>query len=126
MIFCLSCGLALAGWAISETCGQAPATKISTLSKTDVFEPPKLIQSAPPEYPSLARQMEKSGTVTIAIVVGTDGKVSKADIVSSTNPIFNDAALKAVKRWVFSPAKKNGKLVAISFTVPVIFDLRRR
>jgi outer membrane biosynthesis protein TonB len=71
VIFCVSCGLALAGWGTSETHGQAPATKTTTLSKADAFEPPKLIQSTPPEYPSLARQMEKSGTVTIAVVVGT-------------------------------------------------------
>ena len=59
----------------------------------------------------------------MGIIINESGAVAAAKIVSSSDPIFETAALEAVKLWRFAPAKKNGQPVAMSYTVPVIFQL---
>jgi len=128
-------GLSLAGaiWAVpdlkaaAETQGAAAGTNPTGSAKPDVFEVPKLIKGATPEYPDLARELGKSGSVVVAVVIGANGKVAKATVVSSTDTIFEPAALAAVKQWVFAPGKKNGKPVAVAYTTPpIVFNLRTR
>jgi protein TonB len=39
-------------------------------------------------------------------------------------PVLDDAAIKAVRQWVFKPALSNNKPVAVWVAVPVKFALR--
>lgn len=76
-----------------------------------------------PDYPEAAKKAKLEGSVDVDLVVGSDGKVERAEIQNSTNEIFNEAALSAVRRWEFSPALEEGKPVASGMTVPVVFQL---
>ena len=76
-----------------------------------------------PEYPEAAKKAKLEGIVDVDLVVGADGKVERAEIQNSTNEVFNEAALSAVRRWTFSPALEEGKPVASGLTVPVVFQL---
>src|SRR5215813_11603009 len=64
----------------------------------------KAIQSPPPAYPPFARQISLTGTVKIKAVVSPDGKVTQVEVVGG-HPVFVDAAVDAVKKWKYSPAK---------------------
>ncbi|NNU15202.1 energy transducer TonB [Parvularcula sp. ZS-1/3] len=67
---------------------------------------PALVKAVPPEYPRAAERRDLEGEVIVSIVVGDDGSVSSATVVSATPPgIFDTAATRAVQRWKFEPGK---------------------
>jgi len=88
-----------------------------------VEELPEAISKAQPEYPDIARQSSMEGTVIVQALVGKDGKVKDTKVVKSV-PVLDDAAVAAVKRWVFKPALSNNKPVAVWVAVPVKFSLQ--
>jgi TonB family protein len=75
-----------------------------------------------PEYPDVPRNAGMEGKVMVQIYVGLDGKVHRAHVVGKAS-IFDEAALSAVRQWVFTPAKANGHPVAVWMAVPVVFRL---
>ncbi|MGH7727152.1 MAG: TonB family protein [Candidatus Eiseniibacteriota bacterium] len=87
-----------------------------------VEELPEAITRVSPEYPDIARQSNMEGTVVVQALVGKDGKVKDTRVVKSV-PVLDDAAVSAVKRWVFKPALSNNKPVAVWVAVPVKFSL---
>ena len=56
-----------------------------------------------PVYPELARKMNITGSVKIAVVVAPNGTVKDAKIVGG-HPVLANAALDAVRKWRFEPA----------------------
>lgn len=76
-----------------------------------------------PKYPEAARAIGASGRVVIRVLVGTDGTVKEASILSSFgNPACEAAALDAAKQWEFNPATKDGVPFEQKATIP--FDFR--
>jgi len=99
-------------------------TSIKTLSEEDAYEAPRLVQNVTPSYPDEAIKRGVSGRVSVGVIIDKEGLVSTAKIISSSDPVFEMAALEAVRQWRFTPAKKNGNLIKVSLTVPVVFDLK--
>jgi protein TonB len=87
-----------------------------------VEEFPQAITKVTPDYPDLARQSSMEGQVVVQALVGKDGRVKDTRIVKS-NPVFDQAAEKAVKQYVFKPALSNNKPVAVWVAVPIRFVL---
>jgi periplasmic protein TonB len=85
--------------------------------------PPKKIRDVPPRYPVVAQQARIEGTVIIEAVIGVDGHVQSARSLRRT-PFLEDAALEAVRQWVFTPTRLNGEAVPVVMTVTVSFQLR--
>ena len=52
------------------------------------------------------------GKVFVLFMVSTEGRVEKPRIQTSTDPIFNEACLRAIRKWTFEPGTKNGKPVS--------------
>ena len=76
-----------------------------------------------PEYPSALRQAGVTGDALIEFTVTTDGTVVGAKVMKATNALFAEAALAAVSRWQFTPAKLNGKPVNRVMQQPITFSL---
>jgi protein TonB len=87
-----------------------------------VEELPEAITRPSPEYPDLARSAGVDGTVMVQALVGKDGRVKDTKVVKSI-PMLDEAAVKAVRQWVFKPALSNNKPVAVWVAVPVKFTL---
>ena len=87
-----------------------------------VEELPEAITKVNPSYPDLARQSGMEGRVIIQALVGKDGRVKDTKVVKSV-PVFDDAAVSAVRQWVFKPALSNNRPVAVWVAVPVVFSL---
>ena len=64
----------------------------------------RAIEKPAPQYPQLARQLKLSGTVRIKAVIAPDGQVKQAEVLGG-HPVLADAALSALKRWKYAPAK---------------------
>jgi periplasmic protein TonB len=75
-----------------------------------------------PAYPPLARQARISGTVRMSAVIATDGKISSLRVLSG-HPLLVNAAVDAVKRWVYSPTLLNGVPVEVITDITVTFTL---
>ena len=56
-----------------------------------------------PVYPDLARRMNITGVVKIAVTVSTNGSVKNAKVIGG-HPVLASAALDAVKKWRFEAA----------------------
>lgn len=78
-----------------------------------------------PSYPPLARRMGEEGRVMLRVYVEASGLPSKVEIrTSSGSERLDQAALEAVKRWKFVPAKQGDKAVPAHVVVPISFNLR--
>ncbi len=81
------------------------------------------VKRVTPKYPEAARAIGASGRVVIRVLVGVDGKVQEATILSSFgNPACEAAALAAAEQWEFNPATKDGVSFEQKATIP--FDFR--
>jgi TonB family protein len=69
-------------------------------------EPLILAHQVEPEFPvAIVRRLQK-GSVLIRFEVQTDGSVSGAEVVKTSNPRLNSAALQAVNQWRFQPLQQ--------------------
>jgi len=83
---------------------------------------PKIVHSVAPVYPELAIQARIRGTVVLEAQVGADGRVMSVKVVNST-PVFEEAAVEAVKQWRYAPLLLNGTPTPFILTVTVNFNL---
>ncbi len=83
------------------------------------------IQQSSPVVPSQARARgDLHGYITLSVLVGTDGSVQSVSIVSDPLGLgCGQAAVDAVRTWVFSPAMQGDQPVEVSTTVSVRFDI---
>jgi len=93
-----------------------------------ITEPrPLAAQNAQPEYPRDAQRRGLSGRVVLRVDVGADGTATDVDFVQRSGaPELDRAAMSAVRKWRFAPAKRDGKPVASSVRVPIDFVLPKK
>ena len=82
----------------------------------------KLLQSPPVVYPEAARAAGIQGTVKLQIVIGKDGRVGEAMVISG-NPLLAPAAIAAVNGRLYRSTLLNGQPVELVTEVEVNFKL---
>lgn len=81
-------------------------------------------QPVPPAYPRRARRLGQEGVVLVQARLNTDGNVLEVRLASSSGfKLLDEAAMKAVRKWEFVPARQQGKYVMSWVQVPVKFIL---
>ena len=85
----------------------------------------KLVRRIVPQYPTLARNMRVSGTVKLHAVISRDGTVGDLQVLSG-HPLLVEAALSAVRNWLYTPTLLNGEPVEVSALIEVHFTLDSR
>jgi TonB family protein len=88
----------------------------------DIQEPRK-IKDVNPVYPADALAARIQGVVILEAVIGPSGAVSDARVLRSI-PALDQAAVNAVRQWVYTPTLVNGAPVSVLMTVTVNFSLR--
>jgi periplasmic protein TonB len=79
-----------------------------------------------PTYPALSRRAREEGRVVLRVLVSADGRAQTIEIArSSGSERLDEAAIDAVRRWRFVPARRGDANVAAQVQVPVAFSLRR-
>ena len=76
-----------------------------------------------PDYPTAAKKAKLSGTVILKAVIGKDGKIKSLHVASSTSPMFDEAALKAVRKWTYKPYLLNGDPTEVETNITINFSL---
>lgn len=86
--------------------------------------PAPLLGNPRPEYPPAARRRALEGRAVVRAVVAVDGRVASVELrASSSHELLDRAALEAVKRWRFAPARRGEQAVDGAVDVPVVFRL---
>jgi len=86
---------------------------------------PKLIKKVEPTFPPLATQARLSGLVILEALVDVRGRVQEVKVLRGA-PLFDDAAMEAVKQWRYQPLLLNGQPTAFILTVTLRFNLETK
>jgi len=89
-----------------------------------LIQPPKKIVHVAPIYPPIALAAGKPGMVILQAVISEDGSVREVKVLRS-DPLFDQAAMDAVKQWRFTTPMLNGQPIPVVMTVTVGFTLNR-
>jgi protein TonB len=85
---------------------------------------PRKLKDVRPVYPNIAVQAHIHGIVILECTIDATGRVVDAKVLRG-NPVFIDAAVAAVRQWVYTPTLLDGQPVSIMMTVTVQFRLGR-
>jgi protein TonB len=92
------------------------------------MEPPRhhaaYLSNPPPAYPLAARRRGIEGTVLVRAEISAGGECQRAELKkTSGHEMLDNAALEAVKKWRFVPAKRGSQAVVAWVEVPITFKL---
>ena len=83
--------------------------------------------TVPAIYPRIAKKEGWEGTVTLLVVVDVKGKPAEITVdKSSGHKVLDNAAIHAVRKWIFSPAKDGNIPIRSSVKLPVHFSLTKQ
>jgi periplasmic protein TonB len=94
----------------------------------DVSQEPEPIQPIEKliQYPEVAKRSGLEGSVTVEALIGKDGSVEKVNVIKSDYDLFKDAAIDAMKRAKFTPARQNGTPLKVWVTRKINFKLTNK
>jgi protein TonB len=85
---------------------------------------PRLLRRVEPDYPQVAREARVEGVVILEATTDIYGRVQSVKVLRSV-PLLDQAAVEAVKQWVYEPMVINGRPRAVVFTVTITFRLKK-
>lgn len=115
-----------AGSASSNTNTNPTVAPVASGGSQSSIAAPLILAKSDPVYPSAARQAGLEGTVVLKIQILANGRPGEIAVARSTGHAeLDEAAIKAVEKWRFVPAKDrtSGRAVACTTTLPVSFHL---
>jgi len=86
---------------------------------------PKIIEEFRVPYPEGAKMANVEGKVILEILIDQNGKVRKATLISGPGKGLNRAALEAIYKFKFRPAKIGNQKVAVLIRYGINFVLER-
>jgi protein TonB len=91
---------------------------------TSEVQAAKLIKKVQPVYPRLAIIARISGTVRLTGIIGKDGLIQQLQVIDGPQ-LLVQAAVDAVRQWVYRPTLLSNKPVEVIAPIDVIFTLSR-
>lgn len=113
---------------------KAVSQKTASISPAKTAEPTTQLPSADaaglnnkaPVYPMLSRKRKEQGTVWLLLLVSKDGLVTELKLKKTSGfDRLDQAALQAVKKWKFQPARKQGQPIDYWYELPLKFSLQQ-
>jgi bla regulator protein BlaR1 len=105
--------------------GRQDESKVYRLPDASI-EAPKIRHEAKPVYTREAMEAKIQGRVQLTAVVKKDGTVGEVQVVESLDREhgLDNAAIHALKQWIFDPASKDGQPVNVRVDVEMTFTLK--
>jgi TonB family protein len=75
--------------------------------------PPNALFKPDPEYVEIARQARLQGTTVLTAVIDKQGIPERIQVARAIGIGLDDAAVEAVQKWRFSPARRNANLLQL-------------
>lgn len=79
------------------------STAAMELAPCERWTPGIPVKRVAPEYPEEARRAHAQGTVVMYALLSADGAVQRVKVLQTAGPVLDEAALRAVRQWVYSP-----------------------
>ena len=138
-------GLLLAGclWVLAGAAGKVNAmplhgAEVEIAADSSLYEPIGWIEDMPKflkgnmtewiakntKYPKAALERKAEGKVFVQFVIEKDGRVTNVRVLRPVDPDLDREAVRGVSsmpRWI--PGRQRGKVVRVSYTVPINFQL---
>jgi len=100
----------------------APAPPLIRLRIGGSVQAGKILRQVAPVYPAIARQARISGQVRLEAIIAKNGRIENLQVISG-HPLLVQAALDAVRQWVYRPTLLNGDPVEVMTVIDVNFGL---
>jgi len=85
---------------------------------------PRTEINPPAIYPEEARALRQQGTVYLRVAVTAEGRVENVEVLLTSGfPLLDEAAITAVRDWVYDPVRNDTGPVSSHITVPYRFTL---
>ena len=84
---------------------------------------PQVLHSAEPEFTDDARRANYQGSVTVHLIVDSEGNPQNVRLASSLGMGLGEKAIEAVKQYKFKPAMYQGHPVSVQIVIEVDFHL---
>ncbi len=72
-------------------------------------------------YPDFEQKLRHDGYVVLNFHVDVLGNVSNIEVAQSAGPLFDQAAIDAVRSTKWNPAMQNGTAIPVTFQLPFEF-----
>ncbi|HEY4381226.1 MAG TPA: energy transducer TonB [Acidobacteriaceae bacterium] len=90
-----------------------------------LFNPPKVLHSAPLQLSPQARQAKASGTIVLGLTVDTHGYPQNVHVLRGVGMAMDERAVEAIRQYRFQPfLDGNGQPVAKGTSIELKFDAR--
>lgn len=96
----------------------------AVVSPSAAVVPPTLVERIDPVFPAGAAAVGRAAEVVLTVSIDALGKVNEVAVFSSGGGDFDQAAVAAVKQWMFVPATQAGRPVASRVRIPITFAAR--
>ena len=87
------------------------------------IERPQRIHAPLPSYTPAARHVRRQGRVVLEAVIDTEGRVTEARILRGLGLGLDESALATVSTWRFEPARRDGRPLAVIYTLVIHFRI---
>ncbi len=84
---------------------------------------PVPLDTPSPRYPDPARILRMEGAVVLSATIDASGRVVDVEIEKGVGPFLDRAAIEAVSRWRYVPARIGARPVAVILRVTLTFRL---
>ena len=88
-------------------------------------EAPETISGIKAKYPAMAKSAGIEGTVVVEFFINKKGVVTEVEIISGTGTALDKAAVDAVKKSTWKPARQRTKKVGVWISQPLRFYLNK-
>ena len=102
--------------------GAAPTSAMRPLRIGGAIKEPKKLKHVNPVYPEIAKQARVQGVVILEATISPRGEVTSVTVLRGI-PLLDQAAVEAVKQWVYAPTLLNDVPVPVIMTVTVNYKL---
>jgi TonB family protein len=91
--------------------------------KSGAFDvPPKVLEGTRPDYPEPEGERREKGFVSLICTIDARGRLTSFEVESATSASFEYEAIRAIAKWKFAPAMKDGHPVEGKLRVPLRFN----
>ncbi len=88
------------------------------------MRPPRKLKDVRPIYPVNLRESQTAGKVLLKATIAVDGTVRDVQVVKSVHPDLDNAAIEAVRQWVFDGTLLNCVPTEVTMNVSVDFGIQ--
>jgi protein TonB len=99
-----------------------PARPTGPLQLSEGVAAGQLLVPIQPRYPAIGIATHTQGTVVVAAIISTEGRIESLRVVSGP-PMLVSAAVEAIRQARYRPWKLNGEPVEVETTINVVFSL---